>query len=506
MLTYLLGALIAPWTLIIGILVLAIYWAWSKTRLRYEGFNIPPFPAPAKPFLGHVLLMKGDINDTFSWMRKKAGDIFSLNLAGQHLIVVNGFENMRDILVKHADITSDRPVDLSSQVIGEENHGLMTSRGPNWKEQRSTSMAILREFGMGKNIMAQKAESEVQIYIEKLASFHGKAIDLPLLNNAAVCNVVCSIIVGDRFDYDDEYFQRMIKNLNAFVVKTPPLWVLYAATVFKRLPGDLFGIKDWETCVNDLNENFSKFQINRIKQDFSPDNEPENFIMAYLQEMHKKKESQTPTYLDEPNLISVIKSLFSAGTETISTTINWCVLFCLHHPEIQEKVFDEIKTHVGTARTPNTSDMPNLRYLSAVIRETQRLGGVAPILSRLVTDNFEVQGYLVPKGSQLMLNLNSALQDEDIWENADKFHPERFLDTSGHLIKPNEFVPFGLGRRICPGEALARMELDLFLASLFQRFRFVPEDPTAELPSLKGVLSLTFSPKPYKVRFLERNL
>lgn len=505
MLTYLLGALTSPWVLLCGVLALLVFWAWSKTKLKYEGFNIPPFPAPSKPFVGHVLLMKGDINDNFTWMRKKTGDIFSLNLAGQHLIVVNGLDNMREILIKHAELTSDRPVDLSSQVLGEENHGLMTSRGPNWKEQRSTSMAILREFGMGKNMMAKKAEAEVEIYIDKLASFKGAAINLPLLTNAAVCNVVCSIIVGDRFDYDDEYFKRMMRNLNAFVVKTPALWILYAATIFKRLPGDMFGIKEWEACVNDLNENFSKYQISKIKKDFHPDNEPENFVMAYLQEMQRKKESGSSTHLDEPNLVSNIKSLFLAGTETISTTINWCVLFCLHHPEVQEKVYEELKTHVGTARTPNKADIPNLRYLSAVIKETQRLGGVAPILSRLVTDNFEVGGFLIPKDSQLMLNLNSALQDEDLWKDSDRFCPERFLDESGHLIKYNEFIPFGLGRRICPGEALARMELDLFLASMFHRFRFEPEDPNAELPPLKGILSLTFSPKPYKVRFIDRN-
>ena len=494
----------SPFTSVAGILAVVVYWAWSKTRLKYAGSNIPPYPAPAKPFLGHVLLMKGDISETFSWMRKKAGDIFSLNLAGQHLIVINGYENIREVLVKNADATSDRPVDLSSQVLGEDNHGLMTSRGPNWKEQRSTTMSILREFGMGKNIMAQNAAAEVQIYTDTLASFQGKALNLPLLTNAAVCNVVCANIIGDRFDYEDEYFKRMMENLNAFVVKTPALWVLYAATVFKRLPGDLFGIKDWEVSVSDLNENFSKFQINRIKQEFDPNVEPQNFISAYLREMYQKKECNTQTHLDEPNLVSVIKSLILAGTETTSTTINWCVLFCLHHPEVQEKVFNEIKTHVGTGRTPNTSDIPNLRYLSAVIRETQRLGSVAPILSRLVTSNFEVQGFLIPKDSQLMLNLTSALQDEGTWENPDKFLPERFLDASGNLIKPNALIPFGIGRRLCPGESLAKMELDLFLSAMFQRFRFEPEDPTAELPSLEGVLSLTFSPKPYKVRFMER--
>ncbi|GFS13822.1 cytochrome P450 2D15 [Elysia marginata] len=106
---------------------------------------------------------------------------------------------------------------------------------------------------------------------------------------------------------------------------------------------------------------------------------------------------------------------------------------------------------MGTAHAPNKSDISNIHYLSAVIRETQRLSGVAPFLSRLATDNFEVQGYLLPKDSQMMLNFNSALQDEETWKDADKFYPERFLDENGHFIKRNEHIPFGLGRRICPG-------------------------------------------------------
>ncbi|GFS13825.1 cytochrome P450 2C14 [Elysia marginata] len=149
---------------------------------------------------------------------------------------------MRHILVKHAEFTSDGPVDLSSQVVGEDNHGMLTSRGPNWKEQRSTAMSILLKFVIGKDIKGKKVESEVQIYIEKLASFQGQAIDLPLLTNAAVSNVVCYIIFGDRFDYEDNYFKRTVDNLCAFVLEAPTPWIFYAATALKRLTGGLFGI------------------------------------------------------------------------------------------------------------------------------------------------------------------------------------------------------------------------------------------------------------------------
>ncbi|KAK3775193.1 hypothetical protein RRG08_064948 [Elysia crispata] len=505
MFQYLLGTVISPWTLAGGVVALLVYYAWTKTRLKHEGHNIPPFPAPAKPFLGHTLLMKGKILDNLQCMREKAGDIYSLNLAGNHMIVVYGFENIREILVKYAAQTQDRPLDLGSKILGEENHGLFGSSGANWKEQRAVTNTILREFGMGKNLMAEKVATEVQMFINKLASLEGQSVHLPSIARGAVCNIVCSVAFGHRFDYDDENYLRLMENAYAYLAKGPPIWVFSAATFLQKIPGDLFGIKEWEACIRDLNRS-CKIEINKIKQNLSQDDEPKSFIAAYLQEMDRRKESATPTYLNEPNLVTIIKSLLIGGTDTTSTTIDWCVLFCLHHPEVQEKVFEEIKTHVGTSRAPDVSDIPNLCYLTAVIRETQRLAGIAAFFSREVNESFKLHGYLIPKDSQLLILFNSVLHDENVWENPQKFYPERFLDASGHLLKPKEFVPFGIGRRICIGAAMAKTELDLFLAAMFQRFRFEPEDPTAELPSLEKVVALTVDPKPYKVRFTNRDL
>ncbi|RUS89047.1 hypothetical protein EGW08_003218 [Elysia chlorotica] len=364
-----LSAMFTPWTLAASALTLLVYYAWTKTRLKHEGSNIPPFPAPAKPFLGHSLLLKGDILDNLAWMRKKTGDIYSLNLFGQHWIVVNGYENLKEVLVKHADKTQDRPLSLASKVLKEDNHGLITSTGRNFKEQRMITNTILRDFGMGKNIMAEKVALEVQTFIETLESYEEKPTDVHQIVSAAVCNIICSILVGHR--------------------------------------------------------------------------------------SRRKCLRKSKRMLEPP------------------------------------------------ARPPSQT-CPKLRYLTAVIRETQRLAGVSPLGTRAVSQSFELQGYLIPEGSQLFINLNSALHDQSSWENPLQFRPERFLDANGDVLKPGEFLPFGLGRHNCVGEALARTELDLFLASMFQRFRFEPENPT-QLPPLKGVLTINLSPQTFKVKFVGRN-
>ncbi|KAK3800247.1 hypothetical protein RRG08_018857 [Elysia crispata] len=266
----------------------------------------------------------------------------------------------------------------------------------NWKEQRAITKSVLREFGMGKSLMADKIATELQIFTERQRNLEGKAIHLPSISSPTACNIVCSITFGNRFDYDDEYCKRMMKNSDAYLDKAPLIWVCNATTFFKKLPDDLSGTKEYEACIKDLNENFY-----------------------------------------EANLVPLIKSFIVAGTETTSMTLNWCVLYCLHHPEIQEKVFDEIKTHVGTARPPY----------------------------------------------------------ESVWENPDQFNPERFLDASGNLLKWNKLIPSEIGRHISVGEAMARVELDLFLAFMFQRFQFELEDSAKELSSFTGGLVLDVSPE-----------
>ncbi|XP_005102585.2 cytochrome P450 2U1 [Aplysia californica] len=222
--------------------------------------------------------------------------------------------------------------------------------------------------------------------------------------------------------------------------------------------------------------------------------------------MRKRQASGTATTMDDGNLIRLIINLFAAGTETSSTTIVWFVLFMLHHPDVLAKIYKEIEDVVGRERAPSIRDRTKLNYLNACIMETQRLGSIVPFsLQHSCIKTTTVGGYTIPQGTVIMPILDFVLRFDKSWGDPHNFRPERFLDDSGNLKVFNEFVPFSLGRRVCLGKSMAKMELFLFLAGICQRFDIQPA-VKGQLPPLKGVFGLAVTPEAYEVRFVEREM
>ncbi|BFZ07838.1 hypothetical protein BsWGS_10876 [Bradybaena similaris] len=437
--------------------------------------------------------------------RKAAGDIYSMDVGGELHILVNDYNAIKEIWVKHADYIINGQKSFAVELLGEYDKGIMTARDNNWKEQRTTSLSILRSFGMGKNVMADRIQEEVSYILEKFAAFKGRPEDVRLLLNVSVSNVICSVAVGQRFDHDDPYFVRFmillrdaLKYNRSVAILTPFKYLFY-------LPGDLFHAKKWIFASSEINEGFGKVYVSKLKQACKENEEPDNFVAAYIKEMKKLKDKGVDTHLDEENLVAIMRLLFLAGTETTSTTILWCFLYMLHYPEVQEKVYREIEANVGTERTPNMSDKSKLVYLNAVIMETQRFASLIPVgILREVSSTFEVRGFTFPKGSILWPVLDSVHYEKKIWGDPENFRPERFIDKNGALINREELIPFCIGRRMCLGEALAKMELFLFLSAMFQRFKFEPADNSGDLPTLKESFGTSCVPQPFKLRFTPR--
>lgn len=201
---------------------------------------------------------------------------------------------------------------------------------------------------------------------------------------------------------------------------------------------------------------------------------------------------------DVENLCICTLDLFVAGTETTSTTLYWGLLCMIKYPEIQAKVQEEIDRVVGGERQPSLSDKDKLPYTNAVIHEIQRIGNIVPInLARVVGETTQIGKYSIPKGTLVTSNLTSVLFDESEWETPHSFNPNHFLDAEGKFRRRDAFLPFSIGKRVCLGEQLARMELFLFFSSLLQRFTL--SAPAGVEPSLDFKLGATHCPQPYKL-------
>ncbi|KAH7720608.1 CYP-33A1 protein [Aphelenchoides avenae] len=164
--------------------------------------------------------------------------------------------------------------------------------------------------------------------------------------------------------------------------------------------------------------------------------------------------------------------LFAAGQETTSSTLKWAVAYLINSPEKQAKLRAELDDVIGSDRLITMSDMPSLPYTNAVIAEAQRLCNLLPqnLLHR-TTRETQLDGFALPVNTVIVPQISCVLYDDKVFHEPREFVPERFINDNGSFKKPQELIPFGLGKRQCLGENLARMELFLFLSNLFNQFK-----------------------------------
>uniref|UniRef100_A0A4W5Q2U8 Cytochrome P450, family 2, subfamily P, polypeptide 6 n=1 Tax=Hucho hucho TaxID=62062 RepID=A0A4W5Q2U8_9TELE len=376
--------------------------------------------------------------------------------------VLSGYEMVKEALVNNGDSFADRPsLPLFEDIyIG----SVIMSNGYPWKQQRRFALSTLRNFGLGRKSLEPSIQIEAQSML--LLSHAGKPFNPQMLINNAVSNVICCLVFGDRFEYSDDQFQTLLKTINEIMYLEGGIWA--------EVPGPHRRIfSGWEEVIS-----FIKIRIQEHKKDNDPSS-PRDFIDCFLNEI-EKWEDDTRAGFNLENLSFCTLDIFVAGTETTSTTLYWGLLFMINYPEIQE--MDAV---VGSSWQPSMEDRDSMPYTDAVIHETQRMGNIILL-------NVSLQSIDFGRGT-----LQSVLFDESEWETPHTFNPAHFLDQEGKFRKRDAFRSFSLGKRVCPGEQLAKMELFLFFTSLLQRFTF--SSPPGVEPSLDFKMGSTHSPKPYQL-------
>lgn len=468
-----------------------IYW---MTGSKKSTAKMPPGPTPL-PLIGNLNLV--DLkkpHQSLMELSEKYGEVFTVHMGPKKVVIIAGYKAVKEALVTRADDFGERAAvrifDLTTK-----NHGIIFSNGELWKSMRRFTLSTLRDFGMGKKTVEARIQDELFYLIERFKSHNGKPFDAHMPTNFAVSNIISSIIFGKRFDYDDTTFKKLIDmlNENAILVGTPKILLLNAYPLI----GSLFGLqKKVMQNIHDLQSFISKFiKKRRVKFDA---NDITGYIDAYL--MKQEQEStKTETYFDEENLINSVLDLFSAGSETTSTTLRWGILLMMKYPEIQKKVQDEIKTHIKPGQMPTVEDRKKMPYTDAVIHEIQRFGNIVPLnLSHTPPTDVYFRGYCIPKGTEVIPFLTSVLYDKTQWKTPYEFNPHHFLDKDGKFVRHDAFMPFSAGRRACAGESLAKMELFLLFVGLLQAFTFYPPPGVScKDLNLKPGVGFVLMPLPY---------
>ncbi|KAM4772107.1 cytochrome P450 2K1-like [Rhinophrynus dorsalis] len=458
---------------------------YGEKRKCYK--NFPPGPKPL-PIIGNLhIINRNNPQKTFMELYKKFGSVFSIQLGTEKIIVLCGYETVKDALVNHAEEFSERANIPIFEMITK-GYGIVFSHGENWKVMRRFTLSALRDFGMGRKSIENKINEESDYLVQKFRSYKGKPFENTMIINSAVANIIVSILLGHRFDYEDPTLLKLTTKINTNVrflgSRMVKLYNMYPS-VTRWLPGS-------HNTIDGNTEEIQKF----IKETFTKHKEQldihdqRDLIDAFL--VKQKEEKPHPgLYFHDNNLTVLVTDLFAAGMETTSTTLRWGFLLMMKYPEIQKNVQNEIEKVIGSAQ-PQAEHRKQMPYTDAVIHEIQRFADIVPLnLPHATTQDVNFRGYFIPKGTQVIPLLTSVLKDEDHFERPDEFYPEHFLDSEGNFVKNEAFIPFSAGRRICAGENLAKMELFLFFTRLLQNFTFqLPPGAELHLNSETGLTSM----------------
>ncbi|KAI7812060.1 cytochrome P450 [Triplophysa rosa] len=421
--------------------------------------NFPPGPQPL-PIFGNLLHLNiaNPLKD-FKRFSEQYGNVYGLFWGSKPAVVLNGFEVIKDALVTKAGDFSGRPQDFMTNHMTENKGVILADYGPGWKEHRRFALMTLRNFGLGKQSMEERILKEISHIVACLEKNAGGIVTPQTLFHNAASNVISLVLFGTRFDYKDEFLTRYVQlSTEISKIVNGPWNMIY--DTFPALRNVPLPFKKAFEVMGEM-KNMTLNMINEHKRTRVP-GEPRDFIDCYMDELDKR--GNDGSSFDEARLIMYIVDLHFAGTDTTSNTLLTAFLYLMNHPDVQERCQREIDDVLEGKDHASFEDRHNMPYTQAAIHEVQRVANTVPLsVFHCTTKDTQLMGYNIPKGTLVIPNLTSVLNEEGQWKFPREFNPDNFLNDQGP--------------RVCLGKDLARMELFLILVTLLQRFQFVwPED------------------------------
>ncbi|KAK2967645.1 hypothetical protein RJ640_030516, partial [Escallonia rubra] len=441
---------------------------WLSPKSRRKNQNLPPSPVLALPVIGHLHLLKQPLHRTLHRLSQKLGQqIISLRFGSRLVVVVSSPSAVEECFTKNDVVLANRPLFAISELVGY-NHTTVVRApyGDHWRNLRR--LCALEIFSTSRlNMFVSIREDEVRVLLHKLAqtSRHGFVeVELKSKLSELSFNNIMRMVAGKRYFGEDvdnhedaEQFRELIKE--AF------------AQSGASNPGDFLPVLRWinykgmEKNLVRLGKKMDAFMQGLVDENRRGNGKNNNMISHLL----SLQESQ-PEYYTDQIIKGLVLVMLIAGTDTSSVTIEWAMTLLLNHPDVLKKARAELDNLVGLERLVEESDLAKLHYLQCIILETFRLFPATPLLvPHESSADCSIEGYNVPRGTILLVNAWAIHRDPRVWEDPTSFKPERFEagEVEGHRL-----MPFGMGRRSCPGASLAQRVVGLALASLIQCFEW----------------------------------
>ncbi|GMS94856.1 hypothetical protein PENTCL1PPCAC_17031, partial [Pristionchus entomophagus] len=467
--------------LFIGILLLLVY-----SLIRYYKFvsGYPKGPTPL-PFIGNFLEMDfGSLDKSYERLSDGFNGLCTVFFP-LPIIHIKDYRLIREAFIEKGDDFVDRPQLRMLKLLRSfsDDGGVVNSNGEIWREQRRTAISILRDFGMGKNLMEQLVNSSVTNYLKHLEMIKDKEnVNMRWPIQIMIANIINELLFGFRYEYDNcDALIRYVEDLNSIMSEIGKNKFVLLGIAFPFLNNiPVIGYhtfhkhKEHARFINQ----YIVDCVDRAMESYKEDEEPTCFVHAYKQRMAKNDR------LENANMMITCSEFFLAGQETTTTTLRWAMLILAKHTKIQEILRSEILAVVGEDRIPSLKDQTEMPYSRAVVHEIQRFANILGTNGlRMTTRDTEVGGHFIPSGTIVNADIHYVMAHDPMFENPEEFRPERYLSEDGKGLKKDlvdRTLPFSLGKRVCIGESLARAELFLGLTATIQRHRLSAR-PGAEI-------------------------
>nr|WOX58877.1 flavonoid 3'-monooxygenase [Phyla nodiflora] len=467
-------------TLVICTSILGLVLLYAFLRGRRRGVNLPPGPRPW-PIIGNLPHLGPKPHQSMAALARVHGPLMHLKMGFVHVVVAASASVAEQFLKAHDGNFSSRPPNAGAKYMAYNYQDLVFAPyGPRWRLLRKICSLHLFSAKALEDFRGVRQE-EVGILVRALATAGQTPVSLGQKLNVCATNGISRVMMGRRVvghggaggDEKAEEFKGMVVelmrlagvfNIGDFI---PPLECLD----LQRVQANLKKLhKRFDAFLSDIVEQHKAINLGRAGQ------EHEDLLSTMIS--LKDEDDGEGGKITDTEIKALLLNLFAAGTDTTSSTVEWAIAELIRHPRILARAQQELDSVVGQNRLVAESDLPHLTYLQAIIKETFRLHPSTPLsLPRIANDSCEVNGYVIPKGSTLLVNVWAIARDPDMWSDPLEFKPERFLpggEKPGVDVKGNDFelIPFGAGRRICAGMSLGIRMVQLLTATLIHGFDF----------------------------------
>lgn len=476
-----------------------------KTRISKKRLPLPPGP-PTDPFIGHLRLIPSAGQDVFFYnLGKSYGDVLHLRVLGRSIVVLNSVHAAVELLDKRSANYSDRPKFPIYETMGLHDSLVFVPYGNELRMYRK----MLQQYFSKESSKTHRPIQlrEARLLASNILANPQRRGDLLIRFSTAV---IVEIAYGHRIVSDDDPYVKIAEDVCVATANSgPPGGTPVDMFPFLRhfpswFPGAYYAgyaRKTWH-----LVRKLYDYPMECVLEEMARGQAKPSFLATQL-EVLQREGTNSPANTEQIKAAAGV--IYMAGAETTSSTLSFFFLAMVLYPECQIKAQEEIDAVIGRDRLPEFHDREHLPYVECLLQETLRWNHAAPsgIPHRSLNDDI-YNGMFIPKGSIMIANTRGMTLDENIYENAFKFEPTRFLPPSLGRGEPYAVGPFGFGRRACPGRYLANDSLWIAIATILSTvhiLRELSEDDTEIIPDVTPVAEgITSHPHPFSCRLKAR--